>query len=333
MQKIGKNKKYIVIIAIFVLFCLGGGIWKADRIYRSVNNIKVDVGKKIEFRKMHQEIIDVGKKEPLIDENNAWYTRYHFIAHAGGGINGRTYTNSLEAWENSYQLGNRVFDADFTFTIDGELVLLHSWNDNLENRDSDSMHESRIYIDDNGHVQYVIRGEAVTYRKFMNQKIYYLYTPMSCEDMIKFMVEHEDLYVACDVKDDVELSYRYIVDKALELGEEDVLDRVIVNIYSYDTYDIIMDIYPFKNVTARQHKIQPNNYYELADFCLSHNIHVVNLSACYIEDEGVQLFIDKGIHVYVAVADYISDMKDYYMLGADGAVTNWLCEDDWGWVE
>ena len=67
----------------------------------------------------------------LDDEENAWYTKYQFISHAGGGIDGKLYSNSLEAWELSYSNGNRVFDSDMMFTKDGELVLRHE-NINLE---------------------------------------------------------------------------------------------------------------------------------------------------------------------------------------------------------
>ena len=156
------------------------------------------------------------------------------------------------------------------------------------------------------------------------------------------MAEHEDIYVACDMKDDIAYDngnnyditdgYRYLVDLATEMEIAEVLDRIIVNIYNYDAYDSIMEIYDFKNVTVRQHYVSPNNYFELAEFCITHDIHVVSVSACYIEDAGIQLLREYGIHIYVAVADYISDMRIFHELGADGAVTNYLYEADWSYI-
>ena len=35
--------------------------------------------------------------QPLMDEEGAWYTETHLRAHAGGGIDGFMYTNSMEA--------------------------------------------------------------------------------------------------------------------------------------------------------------------------------------------------------------------------------------------
>lgn len=326
-----KHWKGILAICVWGVFCFIC-IWKTNRLYKLVTEVKTAVSREIEYKSMHKEKVQIDAEMPLVDEEDAWYTQYHFIAHAGGGYNGRTYTNSLDAWENSYKMGNRVFDADLAFTSDGELVLRHEWNANLEQGNC-SMRESFQYIDKNGHIQFNELDYGVpTYTEFMSKKIFYNYTPMSCGDMIRFMAEHKDLYVACDMKDDIRQSYQYIVDKATLLSYEEILDRIIVNIYDYDAYDIVMGIYPFTNATMRQHYVHPNNYYEMIDFCLTHDIHVVNLSCCYIEDEGVQMLRSKGIHVYVAIADYISDMRDYHDLGADGAVTNWLYENEWQYV-
>ncbi len=49
------------------------------------------------------------------------------VAHAGGGIDGQTYTNSLEAMDLSYSLGHRVIEVDFCWSSDGRLVLMHEW--------------------------------------------------------------------------------------------------------------------------------------------------------------------------------------------------------------
>jgi len=49
------------------------------------------------------------------------------IAHAGGGINGQNYSNSLEALEHNYQQGFRHFEIDFSWTSDAQLVCLHDW--------------------------------------------------------------------------------------------------------------------------------------------------------------------------------------------------------------
>lgn len=327
-------KKKILVLSISVLFilCCVVGIYKINSICQRVENIYERIQKRSEYSAMDEKKVDLSVYEPLEDEENAWYTKYHFIAHAGGEIDGKTYTNSVQAWTLSYEKGNRVFDADMNYTSDGVMVLRHDWNDNLEQgvaiKDS-----TKNYTDRNGMNRFLSPQEQMDYKTFMSTKMYYKYDGMSCEDMLEYMADHEDLYVATDMKGNMAESYRYLVDTAKKLNLEEVLDRIIVNIYDFDTYDSIMEVHDFKNVTARQQYVDPQNYYELIQFCVTHNIHVVNISSCYMDDENVKLFKEYGIHTYVAITDYISDMKEYRALGADGAVTNWLCESDWNYVE
>ena len=241
------------------------------------------------------------------------------------------YTNCLESWNNSYEKGNRVFDADMAFTSDGHLVLRHEWSDGLE-VNGKSMESGIWWTDDNGMYRNSTTTEVMTYKEFMETKEFQKYTTMSCEDMLCYMNDHVDLYVTVDMKDDPETAYKYLVEQAGSLGYGNVLDRIIVNIYDYEMYDKIMNIYKFKNVTARQHKVSPNNYYELIRFCVKHDIHVVNVSRCFMKDNEIGLFKEYGIHVYTAVVDYVSDMQNYVDLGASGAVTNWLYETDWKYI-
>jgi hypothetical protein len=54
------------------------------------------------------------------------------IAHAGGGINGTTYTNSYEALNDNMEKGFLYFELDFIFTSDDKLVCLLDWEYNFE---------------------------------------------------------------------------------------------------------------------------------------------------------------------------------------------------------
>lgn len=150
---------------------------------------------------------------------------------------------------------------------------------------------------------------------------------MTCEDMLVYMDTHPDLFVAADMKNDITLSYSYLVDLAKSLGLESVLDRIIISIYNYEDYGKIMAIYPFKEKAIRQYCYQPHNYYELLDFCLKNNIQSVNISNCYVDDEGVQMLISKGLRVYVAVVDDYTTFEQYRKKGIYGCVSNNLYED------
>ena len=318
--------KYLlsVLIVAFVFLC----IYKMDGIYHRLSYIRDQITERIYYRERNRITVSLDEYAPLQDEEDAWYLNYHFIAHAGGEIDGYIYTGSLEAWEESYRKGSRVFDADFNWTADGKLVIRHSWSDNLET-DSVAMNQSRVMEDKNGCIQRTYNGIPLSYEAFMNSRIFHRYSPMDAEAVLRFMDTHADVYVAADTKGDIMESYRVLVTTAKGLRLESVLKRIIVNVYDCALIPEIKQIYPFSNFTARQHYVQPKNYSELAKECLDNGVHVVSISSCYMNDEGIRLLREKGIHVWAAIADYISDLSEYAHSGAEGAVTNYLCENDW----
>ena len=307
------------------------------------NNWFIKVGNRIEayreaqkqeeeYNYRNNELEKAYEIPALIDEPDAWYTKYHFISHAGGGIDGKAYTNSLEAWELSYSRGNRLFDADMSYTEDGVLVLRHSWDDNLEiNSSIRGGKEPRI--DRNGQIRlHMNRTEVLKYEQFKATKIYKKYSPMTCQDMLEFMSTHSDVYVMCDMKEDLSSAYSQLITAAQDMGYEEVADRIIVSIYGFEDVEKVRKIYPFENVIIRQYINQPHNYKELINMCYENDIHAVSISACYVDDEGIKALVEHNIHTYVAICDYISDMREYQKLGINGAVTNYLYEEDWNLV-
>ena len=62
-----------------------------------------------------------------VDWNQAKHDPTRFIAHAGGHINGRKYTNSQEAIMNSIESGFQLIELDLIVTQDGKLVAAHDW--------------------------------------------------------------------------------------------------------------------------------------------------------------------------------------------------------------
>lgn len=49
------------------------------------------------------------------------------VAHAGGGLPEGVYSNAREAFDGSWEIGVRSFEADFSRTSDGKPVLVHDW--------------------------------------------------------------------------------------------------------------------------------------------------------------------------------------------------------------
>ena len=64
-----------------------------------------------------------------VEESRAAAEKPALIAHAGGAIYGFRLTNSLEALEEAYACGHRVLEVDLSLTSDGEIVLIHDWEE------------------------------------------------------------------------------------------------------------------------------------------------------------------------------------------------------------
>ena len=140
---------YIAVLVLSVLMTFGITYKFRYKIEKSINNIKFNLK---EGRKIYKNSNLINKLDSIEDEETAWYTKYHFISHSGGGIDGKNFSNSLEAWNESYEKGNRLFDVDMMFTQDGVLVARHD-GINLETTDL-KMGDSSIVIDANGILQF-----------------------------------------------------------------------------------------------------------------------------------------------------------------------------------
>jgi len=318
----------IIAILAFVVFLHGYGSKKESRLHERVVEWRQQRQRHKEYLSRHEKLCDIGEAVQVVHAADTWYKKYHVIRHAGGGIDGKYYSNSLEVWNLSYERGNRVFDVDMAFTSDGHLVLRHYWGDNLEDDSLCAISQSEVKIDGNGQVRYYKPFHVMTLGEFMQTKLYRTYTPLTCEDMIAYMATHEDIYMSLDMKDDVLQSYDYVVKKAHDMDELNVLDRVIVSLYDVELYDEIAAIYPFKNWVLRQQYVHERNYSELLQDCIKYNIPVVNISYCYANDEGVQWLHNAGIYTYVAICDYMSDMEMYQSKGIWGCCSNNLNESN-----
>jgi glycerophosphoryl diester phosphodiesterase len=133
---------------------------------------------------------------------------FGLIAHALGGLNGRTYLNCREAFESNYRKGYRYFEVDLMFTSNGELVCLH---DGLERK----------------------WGLPVpfTLQQFRSGRPDGLtLSPLTFDDLLTLMQEKPDWNLVTDVKDDNQRALTTILMKATT-RHIDVSNRIIPQIY------------------------------------------------------------------------------------------------------
>ncbi|MDB4184047.1 glycerophosphodiester phosphodiesterase family protein [Alphaproteobacteria bacterium] len=65
--------------------------------------------------------------DKINNNNEKFSSHYSYIAHAGGGINGETYTNSLEALQKSINNNYKLIELDLLVTSDKKLLAYHDW--------------------------------------------------------------------------------------------------------------------------------------------------------------------------------------------------------------
>ena len=102
-----------------------------------------------------------------------------FIAHAGGMINNDTYTNSLEALNNSYRNGFRLFELDIQKTADNIYVAEHKW------QEWDSVHNRPA-------------GYIPNLKEFLQEKTLNKYTPLSIKEINQWFKQHPDAVLITD---------------------------------------------------------------------------------------------------------------------------------------
>jgi glycerophosphoryl diester phosphodiesterase len=133
------------------------------------------------------------------------------IAHAGGAIYGLRYTNSLEALDFSYEYGHRFLELDFDRTADGEVVMIHDW-ENMA---------ARMF------------GEAGQRTKadFLSATALANLTVLDLDRLKTWMDAHPDAYIITDVKED---NLTTLQEAREALGE--AAERLIPQVYSPEEY-------------------------------------------------------------------------------------------------
>lgn len=121
------------------------------------------------------------------DEKNLWLKDNFLVAHALGEIDRYTYTNSLEAFIESYSNGIRIFEVDLMLTSDKKLVLRHDWGNDWF---KEFKQEEKISLEK--------KDTVLDLESFDKLKIYDNYTPLSFNDLIILMNKYKDIKVIID---------------------------------------------------------------------------------------------------------------------------------------
>ncbi|MGB5369052.1 MAG: interleukin-like EMT inducer domain-containing protein, partial [Flavobacteriaceae bacterium] len=119
-----------------------------------------------------------------------------YIAHAGGSVDGIASTNSLEALNENYKKGFRLFELDIIETKDGEYIAAHDWN--MWARFTD------------------FEGELpVSHAEFLKHKIYGDYTTLDMNRINAWFSAHPDAILVTDKVNDIRFANSFVDKKRL----------------------------------------------------------------------------------------------------------------------
>lgn len=236
-----------------------------------------------------------------------WYEKYPVVCHALGRTwEGESLTNSKEAFLYNYGRGQRVFEADFQITSDGVMVLRHDWNSDLGQADSFGWTEEKQW--------------AVTAKDFLEAPIYGKYTPLTLEDWFAIMKKYPDIYLVTDTKysPDVEGQFKFFTDTAIEKGYEDVLSRVIVQIYYKEMYDEVRAVYPFQNWIWTLYYIGYPDKQEILDFMAQKEIPVLVMPYTWWDGQKEEELENSSIKVYIHTVNNEDEARRAMSQGVSG---------------
>lgn len=215
-----------------------------------------------------------------------------YVAHALGGIEDQSYTNSKEALENSYNKGFRIFEVDLKLTSDNKLVCVKDWKN--------------LFYENKANEENV----AIDYNKFMASKIQNKYTTMSFKDLADFIKNHEDIYVMLDLGRKSYKDTKEIYNKILEDCDynDKILQHLITGGYTTGMIKAVKESYDFDIINLywsaenkREKSIDTKE--EFVEYCKKYGISSLSLSADRYTKEFGKYMKENDMIVYVFTED------------------------------
>ncbi len=222
----------------------------------------------------------------------------YLVSHAFGELDGKSYTNSLEAFMHSYKTGHRVFEVDLQFTKDDILATIHD------------------------------KPEINT---FAEEQKSVPYTILTFEQLCKLMVEYNDVYIITDSKYSGNLAAvknaADVMIKTINQVEPKLIDRFVIQFYTQKMYHFLSQNYPFVSYIYTLYQ-SPDTDEEVIQFVKATGIPVVTMWG----DRAVPGFIkqlnEAGAYTFVHTVNDSSKVNDFMQRGVYGAYTDRLTYTD-----
>lgn len=239
------------------------------------------------------------------------------IGHSFGAVNGDDYTGSLEAFAYNYALGRRTMEVDLILTTDHKLVLKHDWDEPVQEGISEMTPPSE--------------------ELFLNTRILGKYTPLSFAQLCEMMVEYSDLWIVTDTKstenEEIKEQFEVMLETVQQLGCEEILDRIIVQVYNEEMYETVNSIYPFKNYIFTLYWRFDNDDWlgiarDVCRFCVKNGIETITIGTNRISPEMKAIADHYGRKVYIHTVNDMEAADKYFKMGVTGIYTDIIQDKD-----
>ncbi|MBR2766414.1 MAG: hypothetical protein IKE03_10605 [Blautia sp.] len=241
-----------------------------------------------------------------------------FIAHAGGGSIVRNeeglwetveYVNSLETLCASYRNGFRAIETDLLLSSDSIFCAIHNWKTLGGIRTADDF--LQMPTPDGG-------------------------TPLLLEDVLRLVNMNRDLILVLDIKSyewtmtELEANYHTIVDMAMEIGGEALVNRIVPQLYHPEEYEIVKSVYPWKALIFSLYREKELTDDEvLAVIADKPDIRIVTCKTNRMTEELARGVHALGRQLFVYTVNDIDGLYKWINKGVDGFYTDLMTPQTW----
>ena len=186
------------------------------------------------------------------------------VAHAGGNTaQGKKYTNTIDAFIQSYNQGFRTFEFDFVRLADGTVLAAHDGTESRYGLAPNEFHSATLQD-----------VQGLTYND--------QYRVMFAQDIINLLREYPDITIIADAKWDLAETYQVFFDAAG--GDLSILNRLIPHVGTQEELDAMRAINPEVDPILALYRTQylPTSAMtddEVIDFVTRNNISAVMMRA------------------------------------------------------
>ena len=222
------------------------------------------------------------------------------VAHAGGQLDGATYTNSLEALEKNYEAGFRAFEIDLSFTSDRELVCLHDWDESFT-RSFDLPPASPVSLQE--------------FERLVQERS--SVTKCTLASLMHWIDEHHDAILITDVKERNLEALEHISTRYPQL-----LSRIVPQIYQPDEHESVKTL-GFERLIWTLYSY-PGGTQSVLENLKDMTLWAVSMNSDRAQEDLPRRLDELGIPTYAHTINQYADLLYLRTLGIDEIYTDSL---------